>query len=47
MYEGTACVHFIFAGTSKKSKMSYIILFNVVFATHFNTVEKVECIAWE
>ena len=40
MYEGPAQVHFIFAGTSKKSKMLYIVWLNVVCAKHFITVEK-------
>ena len=40
MYEGAARVHLIFAGTSKKSEMLYIIWLNVGGAIHFITVAK-------
>ena len=40
MYKGAAGVHFISAGTSKKSEMFYIIWLNVGGAMHFITVAK-------
>ena len=40
MYKGTAPVHFIFAGTTKKSEMLYILQLNVGGAIHFITVAK-------
>ena len=47
MYEGTARGHFIFAGTSKKSEMLYIIWVNVGGAIHLLQWQKVKCIARE
>ena len=46
MYKGAARVHFIFAGTSKKSEMIYIIWVNIVYAIHFITVAKTK-IFWQ
>ena len=40
MYKGAARVHFCFAGTSKKSKMLYILWLNVVCAIYFIIVAK-------
>ena len=40
MYEGAAQIHFICAGTSKKSEMLYIMWLNVGGATNFITVAK-------
>ena len=47
MYEGTARVHFIFAGTSKISEMLYIIWVNAGGAIHLLQLQKVKFIAWE
>ena len=46
MYEGAAWVHFIFAETSKKSKILYIILLNIVLYILLQ-LQKVKCISWE
>ena len=47
MYEGAARVYYIFAGTSKKSEMLYIIWLNVEGANILLQSQKVKCIAWE
>ena len=46
MYEGTARVHFIFAGTSKKSEMLYIIWVNVGGAIHLLQLQKENLLHW-
>ena len=41
MYEGAAQVYFIFAGSSKRSEMCYIIWLNDGGAIHLITIAKI------